>query len=354
MNVSLGVLAAAFIITFVIIKTLKPIAYFIDLVDKPGGRKHHDGVIPLIGGIAIYGGVFVSAYLFIDQPLFIRLFMLGGGFLVFMGALDDRYELSPRFRLVGQFLVASIFVYGLEVQLHTFGDLLGFGDMNVGWLGYPLAVLSLMGVINAFNMLDGMDGLVGSIGVASLVGLMYLFGTSGNVMLSLLCVAFIGAMSAFLLFNIWGKPSHKLGKIFMGDAGSMFVGLVVGVLLIHGSQDANVAFKPITAMWFVLLPMTDMFTIMYRRVKRGRSPMAPDRTHIHHILMRAGFNSTQTLYIMVLCQCVLVAIGVATSAAGYSEAASFAGIMLFVGLYQLLMKRSWRFIRWNKRRFIVG
>lgn len=354
MNVSWGVLAAAFVITFIIIKTLKPVAYFIDLVDKPGGRKHHDGVIPLIGGIATYGGVFFSAYLFIDQPLFIRLFMLGGGFLVFLGALDDRYELSARFRLAGQFLVACMFVYGLQVQLHSFGNIFGLGDVNVGWLGYPLAVLSLMGVTNAFNMLDGMDGLVGSIGLVSLVGLMYLFGVSGNTTLNLLCMTFIGAISAFLLFNIWGRPTRKLNKIFMGDAGSMFIGLAVGVLLIHGSQAGQIAFKPITAMWFVLLPMTDMFTIMYRRLRRGRSPMAPDRTHIHHILMRAGFSATQTLYIMVVCQGILVAIGVLSTTSAYAEAVSFAGMLSFIGLYQLLMKRSWRFIRWNKRRFATN
>jgi UDP-GlcNAc:undecaprenyl-phosphate GlcNAc-1-phosphate transferase len=354
MNVSLGVLAAAFAITFIIVKALKPLAYIIDLVDKPGGRKHHDGVIPLIGGIAIFGGVFVSAYLFINQPVFIRMFMLGGGFLVFMGALDDRYDLSARFRLVGQFLIACIFVYGLEVEIGSFGDLIGLGELRVGWLGFPLAVLSLIGVINAFNMLDGMDGLVGSMGIASFIGLMYLFGIADNTMLSLLCTTFIGAMSAFLVFNLWGKPANNFSKIFMGDAGSMFVGLAIGVLLIHGSQGPTAAFKPITAMWFVLLPMTDMFTIMYRRLMRGRSPMAPDRTHIHHILMRAGFTPRQTLQVMVACQCLLIAIGVLATTSEMSESASFIGILVFVGSYQLLMKRSWRFIRWNKRPLLRG
>ncbi len=351
MDVSLGVLASAFAITFIIVKALKPVAYLIDLVDKPGGRKHHDGVIPLIGGIAIFGGVFMTAYLFMDQPIFIRLFMLGGGFLVFMGALDDRYELSARFRLVGQFLVACIFVYGLQVEIASFGNLLGMGDIYIGWLGYPLAVLSLIGVINAFNMLDGMDGLVGSMGIASFIGLAYLFGVAGSDTFSLLCTTFIGAMAAFLIFNIWGKPNNKFSKIFMGDAGSMFVGLAIGVLLIHGSQGTEVAFKPISAMWFVLLPMTDMFTIMYRRIMRGRSPMSPDRTHIHHILMRAGFTAPQTLRIMVAFQCLLVAFGVLATTSNSAESVSFLGILVFVALYQLLMKRSWRFIRWNKRRY---
>ena len=352
MIVGLGVLATAFVITFVIIKTLKPIACAIGLVDKPGGRKTHMGAVPLVGGIAIFGGVFVSAYLFINQPPFVRLFMLGGGFLVFMGALDDRYDLSARFRLVGQFLVASIFVYGLEINFNSFGNLVGMGDIRVGWLGFPLAILSIIGAINAFNMLDGMDGLVGSIGLVSFIGLIYLLGASGNMTLSLLCMAFAGALAAFLVFNLWGgKPFIKSSKIFMGDAGSMFIGLSLGVLLIYASQLEPIAFQPVTAMWFVLLPMTDMVTIVYRRLKRGRSPMAPDRTHIHHVLMRAGFSGRQTLLIMVLCQGLLVAVGVFGSVFEVAESVSFIGILLFMGFYQLLMKRSWKFIRWNKRRF---
>ncbi len=352
MVVGLGVLIAAFTITFFIIKTLKPIACAIGLVDKPGGRKHHDGAVPLVGGIAIFGGIFLSTYLFIDQSLFIRLFMIGSGFLVFLGALDDRYDLSARFRLVGQFLVASIFVYGLEGQLGNFGNLFGMGDIRIGWLGYPLAILSLIGAINAFNMLDGMDGLVGGIGLVSFTGLVFLFGAAGDMNFSLLCGAFVGASIAFLVFNIYGgKPGSRFTKIFMGDAGSMFIGLSIGVFLINGSQMDEIVFKPVTAMWFVLLPMTDMVTIIYRRLKRGRSPMTPDRTHIHHVLMRAGFSPIQTLQIMVLCQSFLVLLGVLTTTLNIAESVSFIGILLFVGLYQLLMKRSWQFIRWNKRRF---
>lgn len=353
MELGLAVLCVAFFITFVMVKLLQPLAYLVDLVDKPGGRKHHDGMIPLIGGIAVFLGIFVTAYLFLEQPAFVRLFMVGGGFIVFLGAVDDRYDISPRFRLVGQLLIASIFVYGLDIYLPSFGNLLGLGELNVGWFGYPLAILSLVGVINAFNMLDGMDGLIGSLSLISFAGLAFLFGAAGQANLAYLSTLFIGAISAFLVFNIWGKPSRerKVNKIFMGDAGSMFMGLAVGVLLIFGSQAPIAAFEPAVAIWFVLLPMTDMFTLMYRRVKRGKSPVAPDRTHIHHILMRAGFNPRQALGILLMVQAIMVAMGVAATAYNVPEYLSFMGVLLFVGLYQLLMKRSWKFIRWNKRRF---
>jgi UDP-GlcNAc:undecaprenyl-phosphate/decaprenyl-phosphate GlcNAc-1-phosphate transferase len=356
MGLGMLVLVVAFLVTFSLVKLLQPLAYFVELVDKPGGRKQHDGVIPLVGGVAVFLGIFLTAYIFIEQQTFLRFFMLGGGFIVFLGAVDDRYDISPRVRLVGQILIASIFVYGLDVYIASFGDLFGLGVILAGWLGYPLAILSLVGVINAFNMLDGMDGLIGSLSLISFGGLAYLFSGSGNSSLAYLAVLFVGSISAFLIFNIWGKPSkeRKINKVFMGDAGSMLMGLSVGVLLICGSQAPVNAFSPAAALWFVLLPMTDMFTIMYRRLRRGRSPLAPDRTHIHHILMRAGFKSSQALGILLLTQGGMVIVGVLVCLHKAPDYVSFAGALGFVGLYQVLMKRSWRFIRWNKRRSVFA
>ena len=355
MELGLGALIAAFVVTFVMIKLLQPFAYWLELVDKPGGRKTHDGIVPLVGGIAVFSGLFISAYVFLDQPIFIRFFMLGCAFMVFLGAVDDRYDISPRTRLIGQVLIACIFVYGLQITLSSFGNLFGYGDVKVGWFGYVLAVLSLVGVVNAFNMLDGIDGLVGSLGLICFVGLAYLFGMANLFNVSLLAVLFVGALSAFLIFNIWGTPSKqkRINKIFMGDAGSMLLGLAVGVLLIFGAQPETGAFKPVVAIWFVLLPMTDMFTLMYRRVRRGKSPVAPDRTHIHHILVRAGFKPWQALYILVLTQAALVMTGIVLSLYGLPDVVSFSCAIAFVGLYQLLMKRSWRFIRWNKKRYTL-
>ncbi len=356
MELGLGALIVAFVVTIGMIKLFQPLAYWLELVDKPGGRKKHDGLIPLIGGIAVFSGVFISGYIFLDQPTFIRFFMLGCAFMVFLGAVDDRYDISPRTRLIGQVMIAGLFVYGLQITLSSFGNLFGQGVINVGWFGYALALLSLVGVVNAFNMLDGIDGLVGSLGLIGFTGLAYLFGAAGMFNVALLAMLFIGALCAFLIFNIWGKPSHskRLNKIFMGDAGSMLLGLAVGVLLIFGAQPSVAAFDPIVAIWFVLLPMTDMFTLMYRRVRRGKSPVAPDRTHIHHILVRAGFKSWQALYILVTVQILLVVGGIVMSAYQVPEVVSFSAAIAFVGLYQLLMKRSWRFIRWNKRRFATA
>ena len=355
MGIGLGVLIVAFLVAFVVVTALKPVAYWAQLVDKPGGRKQHDGLIPLIGGISIYISVVITTLFLLDQPTFVRLFLLAGGLIVFMGMVDDRYDLSARLRLVAQILICSIFAYGLDVRIESFGNLIGFGDLDAGIFSYPLTILSLMGAMNAFNMLDGIDGLVGSIAMVAFMGLMALFGASGDLNMQLLCMAFIGATAAFLIFNIWGRPTRRnFKKVFMGDAGSMFLGLSIGVLLIKGSQGSGAAFSPITALWLVLLPMTDMFTIMYRRIRRGRSPMAPDRTHIHHILMRAGFSKQNTLHIMVLVQSAFVVLGIFLVQKGASEFTSFAVAIAFVLFYQYLMKRSWKLMRWTRKRLVVA
>ncbi len=349
----LVILAFSFVMAFVIVRVLKPIAFWAELVDKPGGRKRHDGLIPLIGGIAIYISVFITTLIFLDQPIFIRLFLMAGGLIVFMGMVDDRYDLSARSRLLGQILICGIFVYGLDVRIDSFGNLFGLGEMHAGVMSYPLTVLSLMGAMNAFNFLDGMDGLVGSVAMVSFIGLVALFGNNDDANFQMLCIAFVGATSAFLIFNIWGKPNRRnINKVFMGDAGSMFLGLSLGVLLVKGSQGNEAAFSPITSLWLVLLPMTDMFTIMYRRLRRGRSPMAPDRTHIHHMFLRAGFKKHQTLNIMVMIQLGFVALGIFMMEQSYSDLASFLICVGFVALYQLVMKRSWRLIRWTRRRLL--
>lgn len=354
MEYGFAVLVVAFVATVVAVKALRPLAVSIGLVDTPGGRKQHNGAIPLIGGLAMFTGLLITTHFLLQQPDFIRVFIMGSAMIVFMGAIDDRYDISARFRLVAQLLIAGLFVYVLKLDVASFGNLLGLGEIRLGWLGYPFALLGIIAVVNAINMLDGIDGLVGGLGLTSFMGLALLFYGVGEYNIAWLCFALVGALMGFLLFNLWGKPSHKrFKKVFMGDAGSMFVGLALAVLLLCGvsEQTASIAFTPVTALWFVLLPLTDMITLMYRRIKRGKSPLAPDRTHIHHILMRAGFSARQSLYIMLFVQLSLVSLGMIFNYIPNAEAVSFSCCLVFVLAYQLLMKRSWRFIRWNKRRF---
>lgn len=346
-----GVLILSALCCYIFIRLLVPISFLINLVDLPGGRKQHLGKIPLVGGIAIYISIVFVVFLFVPNALYLGLFLFVGGVIVFLGVLDDRYSLSTSFRLIGQTLVAAFFVVGMNIKISSFGDILGFGNIEIGLLGYILSILSLVGLVNAMNMLDGMDGIVGVICLVCFLGLSILHLFNGDTIYSQICVAYVGSIIVFLFFNL--SDIAKLKKIFMGDAGSTFLGLSLGVLLIQGSQGDRAAFSPVVALWFILLPMTDMFTIMFRRLKRGKSPMAPDRTHIHHILLRAGFSKKSALQFIMLVQLFFVGVGLAFAFGNFKEAHSFFFALSFVVLYQLILMKSWKLIRWYKKNISV-
>ncbi|MFO1369779.1 MAG: undecaprenyl/decaprenyl-phosphate alpha-N-acetylglucosaminyl 1-phosphate transferase [Marinagarivorans sp.] len=345
----------AFAVTFFLIPAIKPIACFVGLVDKPGGRKKHDGLIPLTGGISIFAGMLVSVLFAVEQTEFIRVLIVGGAMMVAVGAFDDRYDISARFRLVAQLLIAILFTYGLGVKVNSVGDLFGLGVVELGYFANVFTIVSVIALINALNMLDGIDGLVGTLSGISFLGLAMLLHRVGDFELAAACLCLCFSIFAFLIYNLFGSPGHKgFGKVFMGDAGSMFLGLMLAVLLVRSSQyqqGVGNAINPVGVLWFVLLPITDMATTIGRRIRRGRSPLAPDRTHIHHIILRAGFTKYQALLILGVVQLILVCIGMIVS---FSESLSTVGFVLALAAvvaYQAMINRSWRIVRWSRRRF---
>jgi UDP-GlcNAc:undecaprenyl-phosphate GlcNAc-1-phosphate transferase len=350
---SINIFACAFVVSLAVLLLFKPLAYCIKLAqwEPQSEDRGSKELATFSGGLAIFVGVLTTVLLFLDQTIFIRLFLLASSLIVFMGVVDDSYHLSVRFRLMGQLLICSIFTYGLDLPIHTFGNILGFVEIKPGLLGYPLSVLSLMGAINAFKMLDGIKGLAGSLALLTFAGLAVLFGVNGDVNFLLLCVTFVGAIGAFLLFNAWQTPNTKhTKKIYMGDAGSTLLGLVVGVLLVHGSQSASPAFTPITALWLVLLPMVDMLVVVCRRVRRGRSAVVVDNTNIYHLLLRVGFSGVAALGILFVVQFVCVVLVVAASAVGLVEPVLFLILLGVVVLYLWFLRRVPGLMRWGRRK----
>lgn len=344
----------AFGVTFFLIPAIKPIACFVGLVDKPGGRKKHDGLIPLTGGISIFAGMLGSVLFAVEQTEFVRVLIVGGAMMVAVGAFDDRYDISARFRLIAQLLIAILFTYGLGVKVNSLGDLFGFGVVELGYFANIFTIICIIALINAFNMLDGIDGLVGTLSGISFLGLAILLNRVGDFDLAAVCLCVCFSIFAFLIYNLFGSPERKcFGKVFMGDAGSMFLGLMLAVLLVRGSQyyGPESAIDPVGVLWFVLLPITDMATTIGRRLRRGRSPLAPDRTHIHHIFLRSGFTKYQTLVILGIVQLVLVSIGMVVSLTEGMAAIGFFLALTVVVIYQVMLNRSWRIVRWSRRRF---
>lgn len=296
-------LVFTFLTSFICIRFGKPVAVRLGLVDNPNARKVHTGSIPLVGGIAIFIGVLIASMVYIPKSQELNLYLIAAALIVFIGVLDDFYDLPVKPRIVAQILVASMMIFGANLYLDNLGDLFGFGEIRLNFFGTVFTIIAVVGAINAFNMVDGIDGLAGMLSMIAFSSLAYLLSANQNEWF-LLPVLFIAAISAYLMFNL-GWPSSKLNKIFMGDAGSMLIGLTVVWLLVVGTQSEQQAFKPVTALWLIAIPLMDMVAIMLRRVKKGQSPFKPDRDHLHHIFLRAGFSSKQTL---ALISCISIAL----------------------------------------------
>jgi len=331
----------AFTITFLMIKGLYPLAIKFNLVDHPDIRKHHEGAIPLIGGLAIFLSFLISS-MFLEFtiielfPIFISLTMI-----VFVGVIDDYKDLSFKIRFLVQALATLLMVIGADVSLNSLGDLISLGSIYLGFFTIPFTIFAVIGSINAFNMMDGIDGLSASLAIIALFS--FYIGAEG--LYAALILSLIACLSAFLIVNLFAKR-----KIFMGDAGSMLLGFIIAWLAIYFSQDSieYKTFSPVTALWVIAIPIMDTVSIMCRRIIKGQSPFMPDREHLHHIFLRAGYSSHQTLIIIVTMAAILAAIGLIADYYHIAEWVMLLSFLIIFTAYFQLIHHSWLFMRWLK------
>lgn len=347
MDLALAVITAI-ASSFLGLKMLKPLAEWFGLVDKPCSRKQHDGEIPLIGGISVFIGVLISAGLWLPESREFNLYLIASAIMVFIGALDDRHNLSVRSRLVGQMLVASIMIFGAGIYIKDLGNLFGYGNVHIGLLGIPFTYLAVLGAINAYNMIDGIDGLVGTLAIITLGFLATLFLLAdANSHAGYLSLIVAVAIIPFLAFNLLGKPrGSRLRKIFMGDAGSMFVGFTVVWLLAEGSQGAEPVFKPVLALWIIAIPLMDMAAVMLRRWRKGQSPFMADRDHLHHIFLRAGLSARQSLIMIGLLAVITGSIGTFCAYVKVPSWVLFFAFLLLFSAYSLALQHAWLATKW--------
>ena len=335
----------AFCFAFLAIKFFKPVAIEVGLVDKPNERKQHAGHIPLIGGISIFLAVLAASLIWLPNTLELRMYLIASAMMVFIGALDDKFDLRVRIRIVGQIIIASLMIYGVGGYISNVGNLFGFGDVTLGPIGIIFTYVAIIVVINAYNMIDGIDGLIGSLSINTFTSIGILFIMSGQTDYLSYPLILATATIPYLMFNL-GVFEKLLGKdtkkIFMGDAGSMFVGLSVIWLLTMGTQGEQASFKPVTALWICAIPLMDMLAIVFRRYKNGKSPFKPDRDHLHHILQRAGYSSRQTLVIISVTAAVMSGVGLAGEYFNIPEMVMLLGFLVTFILYTLTIRAAVR------------
>ncbi len=319
---------------------LVPFAAHVGLVDTPRGRKQHDGHVPLIGGVAMFLGFMLAALTLDSPPDDIRSFLFASIVLVFFGALDDRHEISVRSKFLVQLFAALVMTSTADHVIYNMGDLLGEGDILLGGWGIPFTVFITIGVINALNMSDGIDGLAGGVSLISFLSMFYLAVDAGLAKDSQILLIFIAILIPFLLLNapFFGKKS---ARVFMGDAGSMFLGFAMAWYITVLSQGEHAVISPVVTLWIFAIPLLDTVSIMLRRMVKGRSPFSPDREHFHHIFQAAGYSKRTTLIIILLTQILLSVVGIAGHKAGVPDWIMFWGFFAVLVLFFWGIKRAW-------------
>lgn len=352
--VALLIAVVACMVTALLIVALRPAAVRLGLVDRPGERKLHEGVVPLVGGVAIFLAVLLvylgpaAAGVFpVDRR--IVSFLGGGALLVLVGLLDDRYDLSPNLRLLAQVGAGLIMVYGGGGYLRDVGALAPSGAVvELGWLAVPFTVFATIGVINALNMSDGLDGLSSSLALISVSGLMIAASVGGEPTDAVLLALLAGSVFGFWLLN-FRIPGRHRASVFMGDAGSMFLGFALTWFTIKLSQEPMRVMTPSAALWFLMVPIFDTVAMMLRRLSKGRSPFTPDREHLHHVFLLARFSVNETVVVMVAAAMIGVGIGLTTMDLRVPEF-WVSGSFLAVGLmYFWMITRSWQSLRFLDR-----
>ncbi len=342
MSVNIAI-SVVFLISFISLFVFRKIAKRIGLVDKPSERKHHSGQIPLVGGAAIFVTMLMALLLFPNILLLPQLYIGCSLILVLIGAIDDRYDISFKLRLVIQAAVSIAMIALGERSLHNLGYLMGSEAIRIPELAsYVLTVVAVIGAINAFNMVDGIDGLLGGLASVTFAGLGILFYLNGMHNFAIFCVLLVTALLPYIMLNL-GFPFGRRFKVFMGDAGSVFIGFTVIWLLIVASQgDRASAIRPVTALWLIALPLMDMVCIMFRRIKKGQSPFKPDREHLHHICQRVGFSPTGTLIFICSFSSILALVGIWSDLQSINETVMFIAFMVVFMCYFMMISNIWR------------
>ena len=337
---SFVIFIASFLAAFALALLLIRIAPRMRLIDHPGGRKEHVSTTPLIGGIAVALAAAVGLGLAPADyawPLALSIIII-----MAVGVADDMHEISPLPKFVGQAVAALVMVYVAGVQLDTVGNLVGFRPIGLWYFVVPVSVIAVIGVINAMNMIDGIDGHLGSVALVAFAAYAYVARESGMWPQYQILVSLTGAMLAFHLLNArW--PWNKRARTFLGDAGSMLVGFLLGWFAIdlsagNGSvTDGTRTFPPICALWVIVIPLCDCVSLMLRRRRARRSMFVADRQHLHHYLLNRGLRVWQASAFTAGASVMTAAIGVSGWKLGVPEWVMFVGfVALFIGYHRFI------------------
>lgn len=296
-------LVLAFGATFFLIPQILKIANQKQLFDMPDQRKTHNAPVPALGGISFFISFWLVALCLGEMAFLVEIrFLLVGSILLFLvGIQDDLIGVTSYSKFTWQIIIGCI-IYYAGFRIEGFYGLFGFGDIPA--LGsFVLTILTTAFIINAFNLIDGINGLAGSLGLTGAIGFGLLFWQIGLFEWSFMAVILSGVLLGFLKYN-FGKAD-----IFMGDNGSMFLGLIMTAFFIkyiNTAPDNNLISPLLIALNLIIIPVFDLLRVFVRRIFQRHSPFKADRSHLHHILQGMGKSHAWIVRVILIVNLVII------------------------------------------------
>ena len=341
---------------------LVKIALMKNIVDNPDARKLQRSPVPVLGGIAAFFGAVIGLGCMVDyidcsRLLIVILAMLA---MLYTGTMDDILNLTPSLRFLIEILTVLMLIFVGHYCLNDFQGLWGLGTISC-WYAVPLTVFAAVGVINAVNLIDGVNGLSSGFGIIASAMFGTLFYLAGDLTMMLLAVVSAGALIPFFLHNVFGKTS----KMFIGDGGTLVLGIVMSVFVIEvlhtGSLCAAYVSPSVGLVPFTLavlsVPVFDTLRVMSTRILKKTSPFHPDKTHLHHMFIELGCSHIATTAAILSLNTAIVLIWWALYALGVSidmQLYAVVGLSLLAtfGLYHFLqwhIRHDTKLLRWIRR-----
>ncbi|MGE5508777.1 MAG: glycosyltransferase family 4 protein [Chitinophagales bacterium] len=289
---SFGAFLLALVAVYLSTPFMRALALRYGIVDEPNQRKVHSVPIPYLGGVAIYLGFLVGLLLVPGAWPRLAGLLTGGTLILVLGVIDDVWNLPAKVKFAGQVAVATLAVLmGLRIQglTNPFG-----GYLHLGWWGIPLTVLWLVSFTNVMNLVDGLDGLAAGVAAIAAGALSVVAFEKGQLLVATLALALSGSAAGFLPHNF--NPA----KIFMGDAGAMFLGFVLAGIAVQGALKGAAAIALVIPVVALGVPVLDTACAIIRRFQNGQPISEADRGHFHHRLLALGLSPKQAVLFVYL------------------------------------------------------
>lgn len=288
------------VICMALIPVLMATAARLQFVDLPSDRKIHHAPMAKVGGIAFAVGTVVAMLLWAPKDPIVTSGLIGGAVILLFGAWDDRVGLGYKTKFLGQLIAAAVVVWVGGVHLTSL-PFMGETPLPL-WIAVPVTLILLVAVTNALNLADGLDGLAGGLSLLSFGGMAFLAYLAGDWVVMSMMVAVLGGLLGFLRFNTY--PA----SIFMGDAGSQFLGFYLGLCAIVLTDPARGPYSPALISFIWGLPILDTAGVMVQRLLEQRSPFVADKNHVHHKLLGFGLSHREAVMVIYGLQALLVSL----------------------------------------------